>query len=86
MNRNPSHEQILLALDDPKPDNAIALELARCLNSYSRALDQQSQRANGYPNPLRLAAPSNSIEAFALEMFKKELTDIGVRVVLTGDS
>mgnify|MGYP001205392380 CR=1 FL=1 len=82
----PSRQDLLAALDDPDPVNPLALQIAAALDSYGAALNEQARRAGAVPETLVLATPTTEIEAFAFELFTSQITNLGVRVRIKGDS
>lgn len=82
----PSRQDLLAALDDPDPANPLTLQIAAALDSYGAALNEQARRAGAVPETLVLATPTTEIETFAFELFTSQITNLGVRVRIKGDS
>jgi len=80
MHHVPTRAELLAALDDPNPDNPLAVAIGNVLASYAIELNQQADRAGASPNPLVLPTPQTEIEAFALELFTEEMRGAGIRV------
>ena len=86
MPAQPTRAQLLAALNDPDPANPLAVAVSETLERYTKQLAEQASRNGAWPNPLMLPAPATEIEAFALELFMKEMTASGITVRLKGDS
>ncbi len=86
MPAQPTRAQLLAALNDPDPANPLAIAVSQTLECYTRQLAEQADRKGAWPNPLVIPAPATEIEAFALELFMKEMAASGITVRLKGDS
>jgi hypothetical protein len=67
----PSRAEILAALQDPQ-HNDLASRVANALTAYGRAFEGQANR-RGSLETIRLPAPTDEVEAVALEMFLGEI-------------
>lgn len=86
MPAQPTRAELLAALNDPDPANPLAVAIAQTLERYTQQLAKQAGRKGAWHNPLVVPAPATEIEAFALELFMKEMDASGIRVRLKGDS
>jgi hypothetical protein len=82
----PSRARLLSALVNPDPNNPIAGSIVAACDNYTRSLEQQMMRAGGMPESIVLPTPVTEIEAFALELFIRQLGGSGIRVMLTDTS
>jgi hypothetical protein len=86
MPTQPTRAELLAALSAPDPANPLAVAVSQALERYTKQLSKQASRKGGWPNPLVLPAPATEIEAFALELFMKEMAASGITVRIKGDS
>jgi hypothetical protein len=80
----PNRADLIAALNSSDAEDPLARRLSDALNAYSLAL--QRQTATGWPSTINLPAPTNEIEAFALELFVSTCTEQGLMVKIKGDS
>jgi hypothetical protein len=86
MSKVPTRAELMAAITDPDISNPLAAEIALAITAYADELNRQVERAGAMPDPLVLPAPSTEIEAFALELFSREIAAAGARVKIKGDS
>jgi hypothetical protein len=86
LNRQPTPAELIAALNDPDPDNPLAAAIAETLARYTDHLSKQVLQDKAWPDLLLLPAPATEIEAFALELFTRDIAAVGVRVRIKGDS
>jgi hypothetical protein len=67
----PSRAEILAALQDPQ-HNDLASRVAEAMTAYSRAFEDEANRRGSLEN-IRLPAPTDEVEAVALEIFLGEI-------------
>jgi hypothetical protein len=82
----PTRADMLAALADPDPANPLAAAIGAAIMAFGDALNTQVERAGAIPDAVILPAPSTEIEAFALELFIRELSGTGIRVKIKCDS
>jgi hypothetical protein len=82
----PTRQQMIEAMADPNTANPLAAEIAAAITAYADDLANQAERQRAMPNPLLLSAPRTDVEAFALELFTKEITAAGIRVKIRNTS
>jgi hypothetical protein len=82
----PSRAEILAALQDPQR-NDIASRVAEAITAYTRAFEDAANRRGSLEN-IRLPAPTDEVEAVALEMFLGEMRARmpNVPIKIKGDS
>jgi hypothetical protein len=82
----PTRAELVAALADPDPANPLAAAIGAAIMAFGDALNTQVERAGAIPDPFLLPAPTTEVEAFALDVFVRELSGTGTRVKIKGDS
>jgi hypothetical protein len=67
----PSRAEILAALQD-KNYNPLASRVAEAMTAYRLAFEEEARRRGGLEF-IQLPAPTNEVEAFTLDMFRREI-------------
>jgi hypothetical protein len=82
----PTRAQILAALQD-SAENPLAARVAGAVAAYGRAFEEEAHRRGGLEF-IRLPAPTDEVEAVALELFLDEIRAQmpSVRIKIKGDS
>ena len=82
----PTRAELETALANADHNDPLARRIAAHLASYTLCLQDAVKRAGGWPDSLTLPAPATEVEAFALELFTRELAGQGIAIAIKGDS
>ncbi len=82
----PSRNDLIAAINDPDPANPLARQIEAAFTEFGEALNEQARRAHAVPTTLVLSVPRTEVEAFALELFTREIARMGVRVQVKADN
>jgi hypothetical protein len=66
--RHLTEVEIMQALDDPDPGNAIAIEVARLIQGYTANFQRYVQRTGRIPTDILHVTPRSPIEAVAMRL------------------
>lgn len=80
-----SRADMIAALNDPDMANPLAAQIAAAITAYADALNHQAEQQGAMPDPLVLATPRSDVEAFAFELFTREIAATGIRIVVASE-
>tara|TARA_R100001129_G_scaffold70418_1_gene48012 strand:- start:2491 stop:2754 length:264 start_codon:yes stop_codon:yes gene_type:complete len=70
-----TNEQIDAALADESPDNEIAIELARLIDTYTQNFAAHCEKVGRVPTELMLKKPDSEIERVAMRLTSQAISD-----------
>tara|TARA_R100001443_G_scaffold2710_1_gene8895 strand:+ start:3847 stop:4110 length:264 start_codon:yes stop_codon:yes gene_type:complete len=70
-----TNEQIDAALADESPDNEIAIELARLIDTYTKNFAAHCEKVGRVPTELMLKKPDSEIERVAMRLTSQAISD-----------
>jgi len=84
MKHIPTRNELMTAMNDPDATNPLAFEVASALVAFTDQFAEQTDQQGQLPAPFVVAMPETEIQAYALELFTKEITRLGVKVIFKG--
>ncbi len=82
MNESHSRSQLADAFASADSGNPLAIEIAKALDRLAHILSDEAASQGQMPAVLRVPTPLSAIEIFAFDVFKREVSALGVDVRL----